>query len=511
MLRCDQAAFTEECFRTLKPRAKFDDNWHIHCMIEHLQAVERGEIQSLLINMPPRSLKSVVTSIAWTAWLLGHNPSMQIMCATYGAKLSLRQSVDVRRIMSTAWYKKVFPHTIIAADQNEKAKFDTTEGGYRMASSVGGSVTGDGGDILMLDDPMDPDGAKSDAERESANDWVSGTFMSRANDQRDPRMVVVMQRLHVNDVTGVLLEQGDWTHLMLPAQFVKKTIIQVGNRKWVKEKGEYLQEERLGNKELDRLLRRMTAQDFAGQYMQNPTPLGGGEFKDIYIQRYDNHSPNFTSEGMNVYILYDAANSKKKNRGHDPDYTVMVVVGLAKDGNYYILDILRDRLNPTERIDLLFEMHKKWHTKSGNKPKVVSEQYGLMTENHYIKERQAKDNYRFGLIEVKDTSKHKTDKIRGLILAWEDYKFYLPKHTLYKTVNGEVIDTTEQFIKDELRVFPVGRHDDMMDALSWIVHPAVNAKFPMLEHRTREKRDGYESYRDEVRNADSGTIDYMSW
>lgn len=513
ILRCDQAAFTEECFRTLKPRAKFEDNWHIHCMIEHLQAVENNEIESLIINMPPRSLKSVVTSIAWTAWLLGQNPSMQLICATYGARLSLRQSVDVRRIMQTAWYRKVFPETIIAADQGAKEKFDTTQGGYRMATSVGGSVTGDGGDILMLDDPMDPEGANSDAERENANEWVSGTFMSRANDQRNPRMVVVMQRLHEGDVTGVLLEQGGWTHLVLPAQFVKKTVIEINGKRWEKDKGEYLHEGRLGNEELKRLERRMGAQAFAGQYMQNPTPLGGGEFKDKYIQYYDNYHKDFTAEGMNVYILYDAANTKKEKatkKNSEPCFTAAVVVGLARDGNYYILDMVRDLLGITDRIEMVFELHKKWYSLSGNKPKVVSEQYGLMVENELMQEKMRRDNYRFGLIEVK-TTMAKDDRIRGLIPAWENYQIFLPKSLLYKTAAGEVVDIIDQFIKHELRVFPVGRIKDALDALSWIVHKDVGARFPMMEHKNRKRRDGYESYRDEVRNADSGTIDYMSW
>jgi len=143
LLSQDFLAFTEQVFATVSPGVQYEDNWHIHCIAEHLQAVERSEIKRLIINMPPRSMKSIECTIAWTAWLMGKNPSTQIIAASYSQALSTKHNVDTRLVLQSDWYKAAFPNTIIAADQNEKQKFQTTARGHRIATSVGGSATGE--------------------------------------------------------------------------------------------------------------------------------------------------------------------------------------------------------------------------------------------------------------------------------------------------------------------------------------------------------------------------------
>ena len=170
---------------------------------------------------------------------------------------------------------------------------------------------------------------------------------------------------------------------------------------------------------------------------------------------------------MNCYILYDPANSKKKRSGHDPDYTAMMVVGLATDNNYYLLDMVRDRLNPTERVQFLIALHKKWNKRAGKPPKVVCEQYGMMTDSHYILQAQKALNYRFAVVEV-GGQMAKQERIRRLVTPFEEGRVYLPKYLPYLNSNKETVDLTESFIS-EYETFPVGRHDDMMDALSRIM------------------------------------------
>lgn len=504
LLSQDQIAFTEQCFNTVSPGTPYSDNWHIHCIIEHLQAVERGEIKRLIINMPPRSMKSIAVTIAWTAWLLGRNPSTQIIAASYSQTLSTKHNVDTRLILESEWYKTVFPDTVISKDQNEKQKFQTTARGHRIATSIGGSATGEGGDILIADDPIKPDEASSETVRTSTNEWIDQVFMTRQNDQNTGKVVNVMQRVHESDVSGHLRRKGHWHELILPAQFTKKTFITVGQRTWEKDAGEYMHPARLGNDVLNQLEKELGAYAFAGQYMQNPAPVGGGEFRTEWIQYYDNYAQNFSAHGMNIYIMYDPANSKKNKENEDPDYTAMVVIGLAKDNNYYILDLVRDRLNPTERIDILFELHKKWNKKGGKPPIVVSEQYGMMTDNFFLKKRQEELNYRFAIKEVGGKIK-KEDRIRKAIPLFESKRVFLPRKIIYSNIKGETVELVQKFVTEELEVFPVGRHDDLLDAFSRICDTEVRASFPAIETIYLEPGQSLKNY------LGGGNSDFMAW
>ena len=283
----------------------------------------------------------------------------------------------------------------------------------------------------------------------------------------------------------------------------KKTIITVNNRTWEKEEGEYLHPTRLSHNTLLQLERELGAYAFAGQYMQNPAPIGGGEFRTEWLQYYDNYNQNFSVKPMNIYIMYDPANSKKNKENEDPDYTAIVVIGLHTDNNYYILDLVRDRLNPTERVDILFELHKKWNKKGGKSPIVVSEQYGMMTDNFYIKKKQDELNYRFGIVEVKGRVK-KEDRIRKMIPLFESKRVFLPRKILYSNINGIQVELVQQFVKEELEVFPVGRHDDILDAFARICDEEVYANFP-------EVAQVYLEPGQTMRNYLNPYNDYMAW
>lgn len=479
LLSTDQVAFTMQCFHTVDPAHKYIHNWHIECIVEHLQAMERGELRRLIINMPPRSLKSITCTVAWPAWLLGQNASTQIVTASYGHDLSIKHSVDTRLIIEQPWYRMAFPDTVIASDQNEKRKFQTTKRGHRKATSVGGSITGEGGDYLIMDDPVKPDEALSDVTRISTNNWIDQTFLTRENDPKTSRALLVMQRLHEDDPTGHMKEKGGWHELILPAYFEKRTIIEINNKKWINEAKSYLQEDRMGQEELDNKLAELGTYGYVGQYLQRPTPDGGGEFKASNIQYYNATNRKFTAHGMNVYILFDPANTKKNKERIDPDYTAIMVVGLAPDNNYYVLDIVRDRLNPTERVNALFDLHMKWNRLSGKSPTAAIEQYGMMTDSFYIEKEMAERNYRFRIVELGGQVK-KEDRIRRLIPYFENHRIYLPKHILYDSVDGNQYDLVEKFIKEELTVFPVGKHDDMLDAFARILDKELDAHFPKI-------------------------------
>lgn len=484
LIATDQQAFTEECFLQVSPADQYQHNWHIDCIVEHLAAVERGELKRLLIMMPPREMKSITITIAWTAWLLGQHPDWRIICASYGDALAKRQSIDTRLVVESEIYQRAFPDTRLAADQNEKGMFMTTRRGFRKATSVGGQILGDGGDVLIFDDLLKADEAPSDTVRNGTNAWLDQSFLTRANNPREARMVGVAQRLHMDDPMGHLIEKGGWHTLILPAEFKRKTVIQVGGRVWEKEEGDLFNPERLPREVLDQKLRDLGPTAYAGQYMQNPVPAEGGMFKSHWVQHHD--VTNW--RGMNGYILVDPANSKKKNSGHDPDWSIYFVVALAPDNNYYVADIVRDRLNPAERTDTLMKLHRKWNARFGKPPKVGIEQYGMMTDAFFIKQRQAQDNYRFPVNELGGVMK-KEDRVRLLVPPFSEGRVYLPKSLPYTTLSGERLDLVKEFIA-EYDTFPLGRHDDIMDAFARILDPKMNAIFPMVQEDVQYFRAG---------------------
>lgn len=477
ILRASLADFVPEAFKIIDPGKLYEHNWHIDAICEYLQAVHKGEIRKLIVNMPPRSLKSICISICFPAWLLGNAPSSQIIVGSFSKDIAIKHSVDTRLLMESEWYRNLFPHTVIADDQNEKRKYQTTKRGHRISTSVGSNITGEGGDYLIVDDPLNPEKALSKVTREMANRWFDQTFVSRQNDKKSSKMIVVMQRLHQDDLTGHLMEQGDWEQLSLPVIAPQKTIISIGGKKWTREKGEILHQKREGKKEILDLRKSLGEYAFAGQYMQLPKPLGGGEFKKDWLQFYDHTDKRFSVSGMNIYILCDPAGEKKE----ESDWSAYIIIGLSEDNNYYILDILRDKLDPKQRVDKLFYMHMKWSKISGVAPKVAYEKYGMMNDTFYIKEKQKEINYRFPITEVGGNVLRKEDRIRQLIPLFSQGRIYLPEQLKYTDYSGERVDLVESFIEEEYLSFPSAVvHDDMLDAMARILDPKLSATFPKL-------------------------------
>lgn len=502
ILRNDLSSFTQEVFYTVDPAANYLHNWHVDYIAEHLEACEKRQIRRLIINMPPRYLKSIEVSVAFPCWLMGRNPSEKIVVGSYAKDLSLKHSVDSRTVMQSDWYKECFPSVQIAADQNEKGKFQTTARGHRMAVSVGSAVTGEGGNFLIVDDPHNPLEALSDVQRQVALTWFEQTFSTRLNDKKNGVIIVVMQRLHQDDLTGYLLEKhkgdGMWTHLSLPAIEEIGKVYSFGRVRKERIQGDFLHPEREGEKEMAERKVELGAYGFAGQYQQRPAPLGGGEFKKEDIQYYyETPSPS----PMNIYILVDPAHSKKKTS----DWTAMVVIGLAPDNNYYLLDIIRDKFNPTERINALINLHKKWNKLAGKPPIVGYERYGRDSDSHYIKQAQEKLNYRFHIVDL-GGSMNKLDRIRRLIPIFEQHRVYFPLTLPYHNYAGDRRDLIADFINHEMMLFPVATHDDVMDAMARICDEELFASFPELQTKTVVS-DIYGGRRQHVDNSEA----WMGW
>lgn len=305
--------FVREAWPIVEPATPFVHGWHLDVVAEHLEAVSCGEIKRLIVNVPPRTMKSLTCGVFWPAWEWLARPHIRWLFATYAADLSTRDSVKCRRLIDSrggktdgTLFERVGYQGVLrllsdapwqlTGDQNAKTKYETTETGMRLATSVGGVATGEGGDRIVIDDPLNAKQARSEAERNAANRWWDETMTTRFNNA-NAAAVIVMQRLHEQDLTGHLVEQGGWHHLCLPAEyepshpFVYPATVTLptgrtlsGDRRT--EDGELLEPVRLSTERLAELRRGLGSYGYAGQMQQRPAPLEGGMFKRAWWKRW---------------------------------------------------------------------------------------------------------------------------------------------------------------------------------------------------------------------------------
>jgi len=352
LLRTRLAAFTRKTFATVDPGTHYSHNWHIDLIAEYLEACTRREIKRLIINIPPRYLKSISVTVAWPAWLLGQDPSDSVLAASYAHKLSLKHSTDCRLVMKSDWYRRVFPATQLTDDQDTKEKFVTTSRGMRYATSVAGSAIGEGGNFLIVDDPTSATQAASTVQRQAANDWFDRSFANRLNDKENGVIVVVMQRLHAEDLTGHLLAKGGWEHLCIPAVADIPTIIDFGRVRVERKAGEPLHADREGIDAIERQKIELGSYAFAGQYQQRPAPAEGGIFKADWFRRYAHRQDTYDQ----IVQSWDTA--FKSGQLNDP--SVCTTWGLKPDG-YDLLNVLVKRMEYPELKSNVVNHADEWN------------------------------------------------------------------------------------------------------------------------------------------------------
>jgi predicted phage terminase large subunit-like protein len=344
LLRADFASFAQHCFHELNPRTPFAPGWHHDVIAARLAAVHQGHIRRLIINLPPRHLKSHLASIAFPAWCLGHDPGMQILCVSYAQDLADKLSRDCRRIAASDWYRQVFA-TRLSAQRQAASEFDTTAQGCRLATSVGGVLTGRGADIIIIDDPLKPEEALSQTQRQAANEWYDHTLYSRLNDTRRGAIILIMHRLHEDDLVGHVLAQEDWEIVRFPAIAEDDEIhgidTELGWCSFTRRRGEALHPERQPLATLDRIRRTIGEYNFAGQYQQMPAPQGGGMVKAAWFRSYAaNERPDAFDR---IVQSWDTANKASELS----DFSVCTTWGI-KGKDLYLLHVLRRRMEYPE-------------------------------------------------------------------------------------------------------------------------------------------------------------------
>ena len=327
-VRANLKMFLMQAFREIYPGKEFMDNWHIDAMVHCLECCIQGKMPRLIINLPPRYLKSFIVSVVFPAYLLGMDPTVKIICISYSDELAKALSRDFRRVIESDWYRAVFAN--VRFSKVTEGEITTSQGGGRFATSVGGTLTGRGGDFIIIDDPAKAADVDSETALKKCNDWFISTLLSRLDDKKLSVLIVVMQRLHIMDLSGFLQGRG-FHKVSFAAIAIAREQIPIGLGKvYVREVGEALHGERESLETLQTAQDQYGPQTFAAQYQQRPEAPPGNLFKRKYLQLI-NTPPRFSGYGR-YWVSIDTALSTSETA----DYSA-ITVGYSDEPGHCIL------------------------------------------------------------------------------------------------------------------------------------------------------------------------------
>jgi len=356
ILRRDFSAFVHRSFLELNGGSLFLPNWHVDVLAAKLEDVRHGRCKRLIINIPPRSLKSIVAAIAFPAWLLGHDPFKRVLTVSYAQDLSEKFARDSRVLMTSSFYQGLFD-TRLSPDRQSVSDFETTKGGFRFSTSVAGVLTGRGADIIIIDDPLKADDALSETRRRSVNEWYDNSLRSRLNSQEEGAIIIVMQRLHMDDLVAHVQKHEKWDVVSIPALAEKDEIYEIstpyGPREIVRRAGEALNPALQSEKILVGLRASMTDYNFSAQYQQDPQPAAGLIVRREYLKFY---KPNEKPERFEKIVQsWDTANKATELS----NYSVCTTWGLYKK-HFYLLDVHRSRMEFPALKRMVRELASLW-------------------------------------------------------------------------------------------------------------------------------------------------------
>jgi len=436
--RINFGAFTYRAFEAVNPGQRLIANWHIDTICYQVQQMVIGEAKKrLILNLPPRSLKSFIASVALPAWLLGRQPSTRIICGSYSDELATKFSRDCRALLETPFYKRVFPGTQLNPKKASEGEFETTKRGFRLATSVGGTLTGRGGGVRIVDDPIKANDAESEIARRAAIDWFRNTALSRLDEPAESIICLAMQRLHVDDLSGILIEQG-WPKLVLPAIALEAADYLIGEDEvYHRPAGQLLQPMRDSFEAIEELKLGVGSRVFAAQYQQNPTPADGNMIKAAWLGRYDTAPDRQSFE--RVVLSCDPAGKA----GIHNDYTAIAVVGVQKQA-LHVLEVSRGHWTVMKMREQIIALAAEWRVDLV----IVEDTSSGMGLVQLLKEEPHLD-----VVGRKpDTDKQtRMSRQQG---RFEAGRILLPQEARW------LAD-----FENELLAFPSGRYDDQVDAL----------------------------------------------
>jgi predicted phage terminase large subunit-like protein len=441
--------YVRAAWPVLEPATTFVPGWHIDAICDHLEAVSRGELRRLIINVPPRHMKSLLVSVLWPTWTWTQRPQVRFLTASYAQPLATRDAVKSRRLIQSPWYQQHWGSVYqLTGDQNEKMRYENNKTGYRIATSVGGVATGEGGDVLILDDPHKADEVHSDLQRQSDLDWLRETWSTRLNDPQASAEVIIMQRLHEQDATGYLLQEiGGYEHLVLPAEFEPEracaTVTGFTDPRLVE--GDLLWPERFGQVELDDLKLRLGDYGAAGQLQQRPAPSAGGIFKvEWFDQRYDG-----APRPQHIVQSWDTAFKDKAGSS----WTVGTTWGITPSA-YLLLHVWRHRVEYPDVRSAIRAQAAEWQPAA------------ILVEDKASGQAVVPDlarETRLPLVPVQVTAGDKVVRARLVSPLVQAGKVVLPRSAPWLDAYLE-----------ELRNFPNSRFDDQVDSTTQFLDYARN-------------------------------------
>ncbi|MGE7415457.1 phage terminase large subunit [Methylobacterium tarhaniae] len=350
------AGFIRRAWPVIEPATPYVHGWHIDAIAEHLEAITDGQITRLLINVPPGTMKSLCVGVFWPAWEWGpkNRPSTRVVATSHSIPLAVRDNLKARRLITSDWYQALWgDRVVLTGDQNAKTKFENTKTGFRDAMAFK-SLTGSRGDRVIIDDPHSVDSAESEAERNSVTTTFLESVPTRLNSPRHSAIVVVMQRLHERDVSGVILSKAlGYEHLMLPMEFEpeRRCVTSIGFQDPRTEDGDLLFPERFPREVVERDKIPLGSYAVAGQFQQRPAPREGGLFKRHWFGIV-----RTAPAGCDWVRAWDLAASEAKvgKTSGQPAYTAGLLLGRSRDGQqFYIADVRRDRVSAGKLEEML--------------------------------------------------------------------------------------------------------------------------------------------------------------
>lgn len=463
MTRHDLPTFVARVMSVLEPGTTYEPNWHIDLIADRLRKVQHGDLTRLMINLPPRSMKTITISIAFAAWVLGHDPTRRIMCVTYSQDVAKAQALLFGRIVREAWYRRIFP-ACRPTVPNRAMEWQTSAGGYRLATSIDGSVLGRGADIIILDDPNKGQEIYSKVARERVRNAWDHTISTRLNHPRQSAIICVMQRLHADDLAGHLLEQEQWTSLTLPARAVRDEQWDLGHGLMhSRAQDEPIQPSRMGHAELDKQRRRMGATAFSAQYQQQPVPDDGVVIRRGWLRYYEAPPEQFDT----VLVSWDTASTLSENA----DWSVGTVWGMA-GGEIHLLDVIRERLEAPDlrhRIEAVHRDVKADITLIEDADLGRGIAQDLRRSSGYCRPRLVRPTI------------DKLARMQARSVMFETGKVLFPREAPWLAI-----------YLDELLGFPNRRHDDQVDstsqALDWFQQKFSGDISPRIRKRPEGKR-----------------------
>lgn len=480
--------FVRQCWHVIEPGVPFVPSWHLQVICDHLESVSDGDIQRLLINIPPRHSKSTIT-VVWSVWEWITRPEEKFLCASYSGVLSIRDNLKARRLIESPWFQARYGDSFkMTGDQNAKQRFENDHTGYRLATSVGGTATGEGGTRLILDDPHGAQDAQSETMRTSTLEWFNGVWSTRLNTPKRDSMVTIMQRLHEKDVSGHILEElGGWEHICIPAEYdgkTRRTIL--GGYDPRTKIGELICPDRFGPEELVRLKQALGEYGAAGQLQQDPVPTQGGLLKTAAIQMWpaDKQLPQleFVLQSMDTAFT-------EKTTGDPSACTVWGVFTHKGARNAMLLDAWDEHLSyPDLRKKVLEEWTAEYGGSSGKThagPPVKPRRADRILIEAKASGQSLIQDLRRASVPVVAFNPGSSDKVARAHQAAPVLELELIWVPESKKNPGQFVSWAQPLLK-QLAKFPVAEHDDLVDTTTQAIIFLKNEGLLALPRAYRE-------------------------